>query len=138
MGTKRTLIVEKGALRIQTETRHSTIDKNYVGELEDLFFGDKRIDIDKIIYNVPPEEQKELDATDKELDKIFSPTRTKNITSNKRRVQKRKSKLDTFKYDDTQYIKIKNLFVRVFPDDFSETISSSTYYKYLSRYDNEA
>ncbi len=138
METKRTLIVDKGALRIQTETRHSTTDKNYVGELEDLLFGDKRIDIDEIIYNVSPEDQKELEVTDKELDKIFSPTRTKNMASNKRRVQKRKTKLDTFKYDDTQYIKVENLFVRVFPDNFCETIASSTYYKYQSRLDNEA
>ena len=119
MATKTKLIVGKGTLKIQTESEHSMTEENYYGEVEDLFFGDNRPDIDEIKYITDPREQKELDTLEKEVAEIFTPKKTqKKETSNKRQAQKRKSKFDTFIYGDTQYIKVKNLFIRVFPDDF--------------------
>ncbi len=139
MTTKTMLIVGKGTLKIQTESEHSMTEENYIGEVQDLFFGDNRLNIDEIKYITEPKEQKELDTLKKDVDKIFIPPKVKkNKTSNKKQVQKRKSIYDTFMNGDTQYIKIKNLFIRIFPDDFCEKIASSTYYKYQSRHDNDA
>jgi hypothetical protein len=138
MKTKKTLIIGKDGIKIQTESKQSTTVKHYVGEVQDIFFGDNRPNYDEVRFDMDIEEQKEPDTRDKDLDKMFSPAKTKNTASNKRWVQKRKSKLDTFVYDGTTYIKVENLFIRVFPDDFCETIASSTYYKYLSRLNNEA
>ncbi len=139
METKRTLIIGKDGIKIQTESKQSTTVKKYVGDVQDIFFGDTRLNYDEVRYDIDPKEQKELDETEKDLDKIFTPTTTHTKkTSNKKHIQKRKSMYDTFMYSDTQYIKVKNLFIRVFPDDFCEKIASSTYYKFQSRLDNEA
>jgi len=139
METKKTLIIGKDGIKIQTESKHSTTVKNYVGELDELFFGDNRLNYDEVRYDITPKEQKELDETEKDLDEIFTPAATQTkVTSNKKHIQKRKSKFDTFIYGETQYIKVENMFIRIFPDDFCEKIASSTYYKYQSRYNNEA
>jgi hypothetical protein len=138
MGTKKTLIIGKDGIKIQTESKQSTTVEQYVGEAEDIFFGNNRLKYDEVRFNIDPEEQKEHDDIEKDLDKIFSPTRTKSTTSSKRRVQKRKSKFDTFVYSGTKYIKVEDMFIRVFPDDFCEKIASSTYYNYQSRLNDES
>lgn len=82
--------------------------------------------------------KKQDNELNQNVDEILTPldTSAKRTTVNNKK-QHKKHSMENFIYDHTRYIKLEDLFLRVFPDDICEKIASSTYYKYKGRKINE-
>ena len=78
--------------------------------------------------------KKQDNELNQNVDEILTPLdkSAKSTTVNNKK-QHKKHSMENFIYGHTRYIKVEDLFLRVFPDDICEKIASSTYYKYKGR-----
>ncbi len=81
----------------------------------------------------------QYDENEKVADETFLSTDTySNKKSMSNKIRQKKLSSEKYMYENIKYIKVDDLFLRVFHDDSCEKIASSTYYKYKARQNNES